>query len=147
MVSFDNNVNGVTNTFSSWSPSSDNNGDNTNRFNNIADFDAGYVDVLYDWGVATGSNRPGNWKIMYKGIDKKVSDLYRHNSGYRNGYVIPSVFNAWAVYNYTLAPTFTTFNCSKLSTRIWSDVMNESGYSNPIDRDQWLPSYVYDQIP
>jgi hypothetical protein len=145
LVSFDNAINGVTNTMTSWSDAHDYNSNNTGRYNNNADGDAAYVDVEYDWNKASYA-RPSNWRHKYHNISKKLSDVYRYNSGYRYGYTIPSLTNAWATFNYTYVPNPTTFNCSKLSTRIWDDVLDDSGIYNPVTREEWWPTNVYNKL-
>ena len=95
------------------------------------------MDNDYDWDKTYVLP---NWRLKSVVISKQISDLYRYNSFYRydNGYGNTT----WNIYPIWL----NEFNCAKFSTRVWADVMINSGISNNITRDQFWPSDVYNQL-
>ena len=149
-------VNGaLVNTQSSW-PGVDTNCDNNladvgnnlssyQRVNNMCDGDSAWIDKNEDMGYRLAKTGPGkDFRNRSFAVPKRISDIYRFNSGYR-----------WGVGNYgrndirytggrLLFPW--TGNCAYFSLRVWNNIMddirNPRLYPNVVD----VPGDIYNVI-
>jgi hypothetical protein len=126
----------LVNTQSSWPGyDTDCSTDNGNR-NNICDNDAAYVDKIDDWNFARYNDSAFRVKTSY--ISKRLSDVYRYNSGYRWG-----LSNNMDNVNYFFWPSgddINTNNCATFSLRIWNNIMGDLGYTPLYIPRTYLPS-------
>jgi Ricin-type beta-trefoil lectin domain len=142
------------NTISSW-PGYDNQCNNEGDWrdakeNNICDNDAAFVDKDEDRRIVFESNKPGTpesttFRTRFVSIDKRISDLYRYNSGYRWGrwdYGRSNInYLAWFSDN-------NNGNCASFSSMLWNDIMIDIGqYSQNKVTSSDVPGVVAWSLP
>lgn len=107
-----------------WEGGNDWDCNNNNRFNNICDGDAAFVDNNNDWDYANNIDGKGaNFKAKTEQIPKRISDVYRFNSGYRWKRVLGNI-EYTGVWQNNFAG-----NCATFSRRVWNDIMTDTGKS------------------
>ena len=132
--------NNLVNTQSAWPGYDMDCSTNNGNVNNICDNDAAYVDKIEDWDYVR-YNDPA-FKIKSSYISKRLSDVYRYNSGYRWGLANNGLNNV----NYFFWPdqnNVNTNNCATFSVRIWNNIMGDLGYSILYVPRPYLPSDVW----
>ena len=109
--------NSLVNTQSSWPDTDTDCSTNNGNINNICDNDSIYVDKIEDWNYVRYNDPAFRVKTSY--ISKRVSDVYRYNSGYKWN------ISNFVTYNWQGGNLYSQFNCSSYSVTVWNNIMGD----------------------
>ena len=141
----------LVNTQSSW-PGIDNECNGSYRElnqNNICDNDSAWINATND--INDSLDNPNKiYRVSSRNISKRVSDLFRFNSGYRQGGTMNGLGSI--IYTGIGSSRIDFSNCVTFSVRVWNDIMTLQN-NGLLGRNAtggldyyWLPKDVYSKL-